>query len=657
MASPAYDPAPTADPAAATTRGLQTPVRPHFFSGQILSEEDLSALVDWSTTRLSLVRQRRGAGVVCGLTLQIAGTGDKPLRVTPGYAIDASGRDIVVPEAVDVGGYDSLWPASADPAPEPGTSDAQYADIILRADERPHRAKPTLGREHCMTASACDFTRVTEGYTIEAVPAGEKDRGEAAYRVWLSRRRACLDILNGFPTGAEARNSEAIERYIRDDLKRQPPRVLPGLEKGSATDSEGALDLAALATWLFGIVLDRIMVLADCPCDGDDEDTGIRLGRVRVLRTATTPAVAGSTEQPPVWRYRVDFIDDRPPAREDAAQQCLPAPAGKINLATVLWYPPAVAESWLAERGVKPAFREPFDPIRLVVDGDLAATLTNLKDALDSDGPVLSPYDAPSLHTMDFGLDYGGERVVLITPPAAPGLDVGLGIETSYSPSPAHAGGSVTGRFRLQNVGRATLIVESVDDTLCGADILARPVTLPPGGVFAFERAGQVAEDPEAAYGDAVATPDGGNYILTSLTMARGRTGDGQPSEPATRDTMVEILRPIRLDVSIEREVPLPSKRYAYKVANTGEVDLHVHLVDRAHDIDVQDRVEAGQTRVLHTATYPQTRLAIQAEAVGVADDGRQVVATTHSIRIVGGRRCCGWLRARGKDGAARDET
>jgi hypothetical protein len=79
--------------------------RPNYFEGQILGAEDLSAGLDYN--RFALARHARYAhtpGIAAGLKLQagqpkktVRGTAYVEVTVTPGVAIDGSGREIVIP--------------------------------------------------------------------------------------------------------------------------------------------------------------------------------------------------------------------------------------------------------------------------------------------------------------------------------------------------------------------------------------------------------------------------------------------------------------------------------------------------------------------------------------------------------------------------------
>jgi hypothetical protein len=81
-------------------------VRPRFFAGQLLTEDDLDLLGEYVVAKNRLHnRALWGPGVVCGLDVRCDPCGPAgKVTVAPGYAIDCCGDDIVVPclESVDV---------------------------------------------------------------------------------------------------------------------------------------------------------------------------------------------------------------------------------------------------------------------------------------------------------------------------------------------------------------------------------------------------------------------------------------------------------------------------------------------------------------------------------------------------------------------------
>lgn len=186
-------------------------VRPVFFAGQLLTEEDLQALTGYVVAKNRLHnRHQVGAGVVCGLDVAIDPCHGRFIRVAPGYALDCCGNDITVPcpvEQLDViqmiqdlrakirGGYDCGDPcqqhqqendkakAAADPQ-QPAAAAAppplQEYDLYIRYCERKSDLVMPYEVESC-GASNCKPSRIQEGFTFElrcAPPEKSKPQGK-----------------------------------------------------------------------------------------------------------------------------------------------------------------------------------------------------------------------------------------------------------------------------------------------------------------------------------------------------------------------------------------------------------------------------------------------------------------------------------------------
>jgi hypothetical protein len=78
-------------------------VRPTFFAGQLLAEDDLDAISVYVTAKNRLHnRYLVGAGVVCGLEVRCHRSEGGKVVVTSGYAVDCCGEDLYVPCDVTV---------------------------------------------------------------------------------------------------------------------------------------------------------------------------------------------------------------------------------------------------------------------------------------------------------------------------------------------------------------------------------------------------------------------------------------------------------------------------------------------------------------------------------------------------------------------------
>ena len=149
--------------------------RPAFFAGQLLTEEDLGALVDYVVGKNRLHnRFLFGDGVVCGLQLACDPCDAAAIRVTPGYALDCCGNDILVscPETLDIkallrdlrarqaAGYQCGDPCDAKDGRRSYGLYITYretpADVVA-----PYASGDPCGQQQCQP------TRIAEGYSFE----------------------------------------------------------------------------------------------------------------------------------------------------------------------------------------------------------------------------------------------------------------------------------------------------------------------------------------------------------------------------------------------------------------------------------------------------------------------------------------------------------
>jgi hypothetical protein len=142
----------------------QSFLRPRFFAGQLLTEDDLQRLTDYVAEKNRLHnRALFGEGVVCGLEVTCPPCGGAKVTVQPGYALDCCGNDLVLscPQELDLnrmirdlrtalrGGYDCGDPCPPEkkvvapvpqPAPEP-TRPGNVPSVTAPPTERP----PVIG--------------------------------------------------------------------------------------------------------------------------------------------------------------------------------------------------------------------------------------------------------------------------------------------------------------------------------------------------------------------------------------------------------------------------------------------------------------------------------------------------------------------------------
>lgn len=158
-------------------------VRPKFFAGQLLTEDDLSALIAYTTAKDRLHnRNLFGAGVVCGLWVSCDPCGSGTVTVNPGYALDCCGNDLLLPCAttLDVNamirdlraaqlGKDCGDPCAGQGTTAPGgqstSSVRRYCLYARYGEQETDPVAPYATGEPCGQVT-CEPTRVREGISF-----------------------------------------------------------------------------------------------------------------------------------------------------------------------------------------------------------------------------------------------------------------------------------------------------------------------------------------------------------------------------------------------------------------------------------------------------------------------------------------------------------
>ena len=297
---------------------LECLVRPNFFCGQLLTDSDLAAMVEWTRKRFALARYRDGWGVVCGLdltctSLERATTccgalskGAPVVYLTPGYAIDCCGNDLVVcgPLAIDLTSACRPPDDPCDPVPR----EKQPAD-------RPHRREPADGcfdidptdliavqvslRYHedlaqgqramfqsgkCNTAS-CEYARVLERPCVhlQVVPLTPERDWLTPEQEWERHIRAALNKQLETIRTALRKGPPALLQY----LKRYPPFRLCFMEETvCCVRDRGREEYTEAVMVQLGMLLlmDWLAREAQCTCFACRPDEGVPLGAVLLRR-------------------------------------------------------------------------------------------------------------------------------------------------------------------------------------------------------------------------------------------------------------------------------------------------------------------------------------------------------------------------------------
>jgi hypothetical protein len=126
---------------------LDTMVRPRFFAGQLLTEDDLQSLEDYVLAKNRLHnRHLFGTGVVCGLEVLCKPCDTGHVTVQPGYALDCCGNDIVL---------DCSLPLDINAMIRELRRDHDCGDPCAEKHGKPNQGAVTP-REYCLYVSYCE---------------------------------------------------------------------------------------------------------------------------------------------------------------------------------------------------------------------------------------------------------------------------------------------------------------------------------------------------------------------------------------------------------------------------------------------------------------------------------------------------------------------
>jgi hypothetical protein len=228
--------------------------RPNFFAGQLLTEDDLDALVEYTVAKDRLHnRHLHGDGVVCGLWVSCAPCEPAQIVVGGGYALDCCGRDIVVDcdLTLDINELIAALPRHAclDPceAPkqpgkkQPGKKHTGrcYTLVVVASEEATELLAPYPSGDDCgpVDATTCQPSRVIEGVRFEL----RCDVPPPAMTSVADRFLACIGVLEPSRTMrgvaetllesvVNPRGGRTATRYIDELIKRADIGTLDWLE-------------------------------------------------------------------------------------------------------------------------------------------------------------------------------------------------------------------------------------------------------------------------------------------------------------------------------------------------------------------------------------------------------------------------------------------
>jgi hypothetical protein len=341
---------------------LEPLVRPRYFCGQLLTDQDLQAQVAWSQKNFRLARYRDGWGVVCGLDVRCDPRQKAGLIVSSGYAIDCCGNSIILSEekTVDLsnqckeeGCADPRAPVSrkVNVAFEPaeakagqeqaglcGMENGTAFDLYLYYQEEMSHPVAALGQGGCKHGESCEYSRVREGYRLLAVPVDTTAEVESPAEAWVRSYRRKMETIDKYFAGLEqyAQDGAAMRKSLLRWIDKHPLEQFCFLHDcimDAATDyftvgEKG--DSPGLSSVLFWLVMDYRLSLLRCSCPACESDSGVPLARIWLA--APDPAAGKSC--------RILAVDDYSPYRRMLQpDDCWPADPGCTSLAQHIWQP------------------------------------------------------------------------------------------------------------------------------------------------------------------------------------------------------------------------------------------------------------------------------------------------------------------------------
>lgn len=165
-------------------RGMAAPRRNHFFFGKMMGvaqfeqEQRYGLGQRWLINRLTL-----GAGILCGLEIDRVG-GALKIRIKPGVAVDAIGREIVVPVPYDFDPFDVSAHCGVTAAP---VETGSY-HLCLAYHECASDPLPVQQSADCLGAPDCEHDTTVESFALSLAPIGAETGAPFACDQWLVPR-------------------------------------------------------------------------------------------------------------------------------------------------------------------------------------------------------------------------------------------------------------------------------------------------------------------------------------------------------------------------------------------------------------------------------------------------------------------------------------
>jgi len=174
--------------------------KPRFFCGQLLTDVDLEAAMNYVAAKNRLHnRYLFGAGVVCGLAVRCDPCDAGSVVIESGYALDCNGNDVIVcsDKPFDVKGYldrrkkEKQTDCFSHRTAGCSATETEYC-LVISYEEKPGKPVNALVRDNGCKANTCEPSRTLERFRVDLIDKATAEKLNVRPSVW-SRMRECLE--------------------------------------------------------------------------------------------------------------------------------------------------------------------------------------------------------------------------------------------------------------------------------------------------------------------------------------------------------------------------------------------------------------------------------------------------------------------------------
>lgn len=224
--------------------------RTRFFDGMLLTQADLENEQSYWRMKRRLTNRALGTGVVWGLRLTLDQKTQR-YRLSPGYALDCCGNDIVVECPVEVSHADLVQRSQLDATTiRTSFERGRTVCVVLQYVECPDGAR-AVQRDACSPAgTTCEASRIRESCRLLLVPECEDPRGCAPLAKFRERLHVIQGKLAGTGQVGNVGNVGAPANTTSGKSGAPDARWLPRVTAGTGQETLGSWLLTLLHGYL-----------------------------------------------------------------------------------------------------------------------------------------------------------------------------------------------------------------------------------------------------------------------------------------------------------------------------------------------------------------------------------------------------------------------